>query len=286
MIRGWANARAGQIGAGLRISGHPRIDIVSVVNREDESEDRAIVRLHMRIHRDPKASANEPGDGTILAQRVVQIEDRWTLARHGDSWMLASVSGDPISGELISSPLIASPVEDDERVREAALRELAGREAIPSSELAPMIDPGLSPPEQLRELASADDRFSTELLEAELHHIVQAWEARSDGSERPLERVASQQAIGALIRSGGGASNRLIRDAELVDWKVVEVDLGSRPPHVRVRVQIEAAVFGTAHGHAAGSDTQRTKHALVWELTLDPAAQCDAVWQLTESQDA
>ena len=105
-------------------------------------------------------------------------------------------------------------------------------------------------------------------------------------SERPLEQLASKQAIRALMSPGGGASQRLIRDAELVDWKVVEVDLESRSPHLRVRVHIVAAVFGTVHGHAAGSDTQRTRHALVWTLTLDPAAAHDAVWQLTQSEDA
>jgi hypothetical protein len=66
LIATWAEDRHRQIGDGLRLVGKPRIDVLRVVNREREGEDRAIVRVHLRIHRDPKVSANERGDGTIL----------------------------------------------------------------------------------------------------------------------------------------------------------------------------------------------------------------------------
>lgn len=285
MIRGWANGWRQQIGEGLRISGRPKIDIVSVVNREDQTEDRAIVRLHLRIHRDPKASGNEAGDGTILAQRHVRFEDRWTLMRRGDSWLLASVSGDPISDELISAPLIASPVEDDERLHEAAWRELAGQEAVPTGELRALVDRDLSPTDQLREFASLDGRFSPQLLQAELHHLVQAWEAHSDGSEQPLRQLASASAIRALVHPGDGSVHRFIRDAELLDWKVVGIDLESGPPHVSVRVQIDAAVWASDHGRWRGDDRRRTKHALVWTLELAAPARHDVVWELARSTD-
>ena len=286
LLRGWANSHRRQLGAALRIAGRPKVDIVSVVNREDQTEDRAIVRLHLRVHRDPKASGNEPGDQTIFAQRIVPVEERWTLVRRRDRWLLASVSGDPISDELMTSPLIASPVEDDERVRETALREIAGRQAVPASELRDATDPELPAPQQLRELSTLDDRFSPQLIEAELRHLVEAWEAHTDGSGWPLKHMASVKAIRALIHPGNGAVHRMIRDARLVDWKVIEIDLESGPPHMRVWVQIEAAVFASDHGKWIGSDRRRTKHALVWKLKLASPARPDVIWELTGSEEA
>jgi hypothetical protein len=106
-------------------------DILRAINREDRAEDRAIVRVRVRIHRDPKVSRNEPGDQTLLAQRVVSLEERWTLARRNGTWRLASVSGDPISEALIGAPSIPSPIDDDERLVEAGLRELAERNRAP-----------------------------------------------------------------------------------------------------------------------------------------------------------
>lgn len=55
LIAAWAEDRHRRIGAGLRLLGKPQIDVLRVVNRESESEDRAIVRVRLRIHRDPKA---------------------------------------------------------------------------------------------------------------------------------------------------------------------------------------------------------------------------------------
>jgi hypothetical protein len=286
LIRGWAMARRQQIGAGLRIAGKPKIDVLRVVNRELEAEDRAIVRVRLRIHRDPKALQSEPGDGTFMALRVVPIEERWTLARRGDRWSLASISGDPISEALISAPLIESPAEDEERLHEAGLRELAGRDAPSTSSLAELIDGDAPAADRLRELSVLDDRFSPQLLEATLHHVLEAWEALTDGSQRPLEQVAGGPAMQALMYADRRRGRRLIRDPELAGWVVLDVDASAKPPWVRVRLELKAAVFGYDGSRSFGNDRQRRKHTLVWTLELVAAEGQDASWRLAASADA
>lgn len=285
LIRGWAASRGRQIGRGLRIVGQPRIDLVSVVNREQEAEDRAVVRLHLRIHRDPKASATEAGDGTILAQRTISIEERWTLARRGELWLLAAIGGDPILDVKIHSPLIASPEQDEGRVRESALRELARGEHTPTSELDGLTGADLPTPDRLRELSVLDDRFSPDLLEAALRHLVQAWEDYADGSRAPLEGLATDKAIRALIHPGNGPAPHLIRDAELGRWKTLDVTPGARPARVRVRVEIESAAVA-ANSHWNEPDQPRSTRILVWTLELTPGAGDDPEWRLTHSVEA
>lgn len=283
LIAAWAEDRHRQIGAGLRLAGKPRIDVLRVVNREREGEDLAIVRVHLRIHRDPKASANLPGDGTILAQRTVTDEERWTLVRRGDRWLLASASGDPVSAALISTPIIASPAEDDERVHEAALRELADEQAPRTNDLDTLIDRDAPANEQLLELSTLDDHFAPELLQSALCHVLEAWEELTYGAQRPLERVADGRAIEALMYPAGRSGRRLIRDAELAGWEVLEISTSPQPPRLRVRVEIKAEEF--TEGRAAGYERRR-KHVLIWTLRLVDAAGGDTAWRLVESASA
>ena len=215
LIQVWAEGWGRQLGVGLRIVGKPQIDILRVINRGSEDEDRAVLRVRLRIHRDPKASLTQEGDGTLLGQRIVVVEERWTLVRRGDRWALASVDGDPIARAVISAPLIASPDEDEGRVRQVALQELADEEAPHTVDLGELIDRNAAAPQRLRQLAILDDHFAPELLEATLRRVVEGWEELTYGSQRPLEKVAAGTAVQALMYGGGGRGRHFIRDAEL-----------------------------------------------------------------------
>ncbi len=286
-IVSWATARRRQIGVGLRMKGKPKVDILRVINRRSETEDRAIVRVRLRVHRDPKASATEPGDGTLLAQRVVRLEERWTLARRRGSWRLASNSGDPVSEALLAAPSIPSPVEDEERLGEAGLRELAERDhAAETLDLDELIEREAPAPARLRELATLDDRFSSELIGATLHHILEAWESLTDGSQQPLERMASGRAVQALMYSRSGVGRRLIRDAELTRWEALEIEPSSRPPRLRARVELKAAMFEPARRSAEDVTRRRMRHALIWTLELVHRPGAGPTWRLIASQDA
>ena len=71
--------------------------------------------------------------------------------------------------------------------------------------------------------ALLDDRFDPALIEATIKHVVEAWEAVSDGPAQPLSEVATKNGIRALEHPGGPGGRRYIRDATLSHWEVAEI---------------------------------------------------------------
>lgn len=255
------------VGGDAHRVGRLRVDILSVVNRARDTEDRVVVRV--RAHVD----GGRPAGGT-------EIHERWTLVRHGARWRLATASGDPLSASLLSSPLVTSAQDDDARLREASLQELtSSRRGGPGP--GELTDDDVPPPHQLRDLSVADERFEPMLIEAALTHIVEAWEQSSDGSDAPLLAVATGAGAHALTFPTPGHGRRRMHDARVQRWEVTGVDASARPPRVEVRVRVSAAVSESEsdQGHAGHLD-------LAWMLALDETTHTRPRWRLTHSADA
>jgi hypothetical protein len=281
LIRAWGTGVRAEAGEFLALDEDPMVHVLRVVNREDEAEDRVVARVCINIARDPHRSHNLPGDRTLLAARHVRLEQRWTLARHGDDWFLVSLSGDPLSSTVMSSPLIASPASDDARLREAGLQELGAAGAVAGVDAGELLDRDASPSEKLNDLALVDDRFDPALLEATIKHIVEAWEAVSDGSAHPLSEVATKHGIRSLAFPGGPGGRRYIRDATLSHWKIAAIT----PPTVRVAVEIKAAVYRSDGRSVTGSDRRRRKLNFAWTLKLGSEPGEASRWRLDDSDD-
>jgi len=73
LIRAWA--RSWQwLGDGLEVVADPSIDLIDVVNRHDEEEDRIVVRVRLRIHcKYPKVG--------MLGPHHMHRDERWTFGR-------------------------------------------------------------------------------------------------------------------------------------------------------------------------------------------------------------
>jgi predicted lipid-binding transport protein (Tim44 family) len=276
LIRSWAKNRAKWLGGNPRLVGAPKVDILQVVNRESESEDRVITRVRFRVDRGP---------GLPVGGRRVHLDERWTLSHRRGEWSLVSVAGDPLAGPALSAPLITSPSADTERLGEASLRELAGESSGSSIALADLVDTGAPPEQQLRELSVIDDRFSPLLLAATLTHIVEAWEEASDGSEAPLREVATKQAARSLFYPGGPGGRQFIRDAKLEHWKAVRVDLKKLRPSVTVAVNLKAACFRSDGRKVSGDDRKRRELDLVWTLELAEGDGHEPRWRLALSEE-
>jgi hypothetical protein len=247
-----------------------------------------VARVRVKLARDARRSRNLPGDQTVLAARHVSIEERWTLARHGEEWFLVSLADDPLSAAVMSAPLITSPLDDDERLREAGLRELSAADASRADAPRPaeLADRDVPAPQELRDLAVADGRFDPALLEATIRHVVDAWEQSSDGVGQPLAQVAGKNAIRALQYPGGPGGRRFIRDAALRRWEVTAINQVAERPTVRVAVKLRAAVYRGDGRHFSGSDRRRRKLDLVWTLRFDADAANEPAWRLLDSADA
>jgi len=276
LIRSWAQSRVVWLAGALRVSGEPKVDILRVINRESENEDRVVTRVRFTVDRGP---------GYQALARKIHLDERWTLAHHDGTWLLVSVAGDPLAGPVLSAPLIASPAADSERLGEASLRELATGSASASIRLAELVDTGAPPEDQLRDLSVIDDRFSPLLLEATLTHIVGAWEA-SDGPEAPLHSVATKKGVHALLFPSGSGGRRFIADAKLEHWKAVGVDLDQARPSVSVAVRLKAACYSADGHYGSGSDRKQRNLDLAWTLELEDGGDDQPHWLLTRSEDS
>ncbi len=253
-----------------RLSGRPRVDILSVINREGQNEDRVVVRVRAHVDRGPEVP---------LAMRRGVIDARWTLVHDGAHWRLATDSGDPLDASLLSSTLIASPGDDVERLREASLQELTETPRRGGPAPGELVDADAPPPQQLTDLAVADERFEPMLIEAAVRHIVEAWEQSSSGSDGPLLAVATGKGVHALNFPAHGGGRRRVRDARVERWEVTRVDATAVPPVVEVRVRVRAAMGIDPEEHVRHLD-------LVWTLALDEATHRRTPrWRLTDSAD-
>lgn len=118
LVRAWATSRESWLGDGLEVVGKPSIDILRIVNRDDEAEDRVDVRVRVHVHcRHPRVG--------LVATRRVHFDERWTLGRNDGHWVLLSMGGDPLAGPVLTAPLVPNPSSDTERLREQSLAELS-----------------------------------------------------------------------------------------------------------------------------------------------------------------
>ena len=278
LVRAWARSWESRLGTGLEVAGRPSIDLLGVVNRDDDEQDRVVVRLRLRIH------CERPSVG-VLGPHHAHLDERWTLGRSDNRWLLLSVAGDPLAAPLLTAPLIPDPSSDTERLREESMAELASaQQGSDDIALNDLVSADTPPAFALLDLSIVDGRFLPALIGAELAHLLAAWEGAAVGSERPLEELASDDARAALLRPGPGA-RLIIRDAVLKSWEPTRLDLVARPPSIELTLEVEAVRYVVEDdGHAvAGNTTDTRRMALTWTLELSDSTR--SPWWLATSNN-
>ena len=107
----------------------PTVEYVGLTNREDDDEDRVVVRMQA-VLRDVVVDRggaiinrnNSDSENTTLAEY-------WTLGRAGDRWILLSIEQDAEGAHHLDAPIVASPWSDDARLHDEAVTELAVADA-------------------------------------------------------------------------------------------------------------------------------------------------------------
>jgi len=251
------------------------VDVLHVVNRGTEEEDRVVVRMHVWVR------CGFPL-GLFFHTRHVPLDERWTLGRIDRQWAVLSMSGDPLSGPVLSAPLVPNPSFDTARLNEQSLAELADAQKVGKGvDLSALVSPDEPPALALPDLSVVDGRFAPALIGAELGHLLEAWEEAVTGSEAPLEALTSANARTALLHPDG--STRLIlRDAVLRSWKPTRLDLSRRPPSIEVALEVDAIRYVVTSGgsYRGGEDTGVKRMDLTWTLELTEEAQ--SPWRLAD----
>jgi hypothetical protein len=279
LIERWARSVAADLGGEPRLI-RSRVQLLSVINRRGELEDRIALRVRLRVAL-PKGVPRSLGD-----PRSLSLDVRWTLARVGRGWRLLTIDHAARTDQALANSLIPGAWADEDRLREEALGELADADAVLGPvHLRELVRAYTSVAQQLSEITQVDRRFDSDLLDARLKRIVETWEGACTGSPDLLSDVAAEGAIQMLLHGPERPDplRLILHDATIDDWKPVALEL-SAAPQIRIVVTVSAVryVLWDRTGAWATGDSQ-TRHEMTmdWTLTLHRGA--DARWQLTST---
>ncbi|HEY2214897.1 MAG TPA: hypothetical protein VGH31_07570, partial [Acidimicrobiales bacterium] len=242
----------------------------------NEAEDRIVARVRLRIR------CKRPKVG-MLGPHHAHVDQRWTFGRTGDDWFLLSMGGDPLAGPLLMAALIPTASSDTERLTEESLAELADAQKLGhDAALADLVSPDEPPAVALLDLSVIDGRFLPALIQAELTHLLSAWEGAAVGSEAPLEVLANDQAREALLRPRQG-QRLIVRDVVLKSWQPTKLNLSQDPPSIEATLEVEAVryVVNDVGRALAGNPTLAQSVPLTWTLELTESA--ETPWRLSTS---
>jgi predicted lipid-binding transport protein (Tim44 family) len=266
--KGWHNV--------CEIRQGPEVEYVGLTNREDDREDRVVVRISATL-RDVVVDAhgstiNRKGENDELTA----LAEYWTLARDGDRWILTSIEQDSEGAHQLEAPIVASPWSDDARMRDDAITELAVADATtPGTDIAGLVDVDYAGDgrAQALDLSVVDGRFAPAVLEAAARRAVEAWAEAVDGADDPLERAATPEAAHALLYPRGTDSRLVVRGPRLAALKIVALDADART------FTVEAELTGRRY--LEDRDT-----AAVLEGSKERATTFTERWTLALSDDA
>jgi predicted lipid-binding transport protein (Tim44 family) len=272
--KGWHNR--------VSVDGAPEIHYVGLVNREDDSEDRAVVRIRASL----RAFVVDRNGNKIMRKESksehVQLTEYWTLARSGtDGWRVVSIEQRAEGDHHLDSEIVASPWSDS-RLADESLTELAVADGLPegftTADLAVVEFDGTAR-EHALDLSLADARFAPDVLEAAARRAVAAWAEAVDGGDEALAAVAAPAAVARLLY-GGDASRKsriVVRGPRVRQIRIAAVDVSSEPATMTIEVELGGRRYVEDRDTAAvlsGSKDSATTFVERWRLALDgePAA--------------
>jgi predicted lipid-binding transport protein (Tim44 family) len=282
--KGWHNR--------VEVLAEPEVQYVGLVNREDDEEDRAVIRITARL----RAFVIDRNGRRMMRKGAkddqVTLTEYWTLARRGDDWIVASIEQRAEGDHHLEGEIIVSPWSDTERLGDESLTELAVADGLPegftTSDLAELEFSGDAEARAL-DLSLADARFMPALLEAAARRAVAAWAEAVDGSDDALVAVASPEAVQALLY-GGDASRRtrlVVRGARVRRIRIASLQVAREPATMTIVVEVGGRRYVEDRDTAAvlsGSKDSATTFTETWTLALDGPE--DAPWRLVSAAGA
>jgi predicted lipid-binding transport protein (Tim44 family) len=276
--KGWHNR--------VTVKGAPEIHYVGLVNREDDSEDRAVVRITASLRafvvdRDGKRIMRKESK-----REHVQLTEYWTLARSAaEAWRVVSIEQRAEGDHHLDSEIVASPWSDA-RLADESLTELAAADGLPdgftTADLAVVEFDGTAR-EHALDLSLADARFAPDVLEAAARRAVAAWAEAVDGGDEALEAIASPAAVAQLLYGGDQSrkSRVVVRGPRVRQIRIAAVDVSSEPATMSIEVELGGRRYAEDRDTAAvlsGSKDSATTFVERWQLALE--GDSDSPWRL------
>src|SRR5215216_2503389 len=270
----------------VEVVAEPEVRYVGITNREDDAEDRAVVRITAKLR-----AYVEDGNGRRIMRKgekddEITLEEYWTLARRDGQWMVQSIEQRAEGDHQLDEPIVASPWSDEQSLEDEAVTELAAADALPegftTADLAEVDFAGDARARAL-DLSVADGRFAPDVLEAAARRAVAAWAEAVDGDDAALEAVASTDAVGELLY-GGDSTRRtrlVVRGPRVKRIPIEAVRVEQVPATMTVAVELGGSRYAEDRDTttvASGSKDRATTFSERWTLALDGPP--EAPWRI------
>ncbi len=276
--KGWHNR--------VEVLQDPTVHYVGITNREDDDEDRAVVRVTAKL----RAYVLDRNGGKVMrkgeSDETISLVEYWTLARRDGAWMVVSIEQRAEGDHHLEGEIVASPWSDEQRLDDESLTELAVADGLPEGfTTADLAEVGFEGDARARalDLSVADARFSPDLLEAAARRAVEAWAEAVDGDDAALERVASPEAIGALLHPGDPSreTRLVVRGPRVKRIAIQDVQVERVPATMTVEVELGGRRYVEDRDTAAvlsGSKDGATAFSERWTFALDGPG--DSPWRV------
>jgi predicted lipid-binding transport protein (Tim44 family) len=268
--KGWRNV--------CQVVGAPSVEYVGITNREDDAEDRAVVRIEAVLTDyvvDEHGHKITRGDSTSETSSMCEY---WTLAwnEERNHWTVVSIEqqaeGDHhLDGEIVPTPWSDGRIADEALVEGAVADKVA--EGFTVADVADLDFDGDARAAAL-DLSVADTRFGPDVLEAAARRAVEAWAEAVDGEDAALEAVASPEAVARLLYGDdSSASTRVVvRGPRVKRIHIAALDAGSEPATMTIDVEVQGRRYRENRDTAAvvsGSQSRATTFTERWTLALE-----------------
>jgi predicted lipid-binding transport protein (Tim44 family) len=279
--KGWHNR--------VEVLEDPKIQYVGITNREDDTEDRAVVRVEAKL----RAYVVDQGGNKVMRSgekdELITLTEYWTLARRNSAWMVHSIEQRSEGDHHLDSEIVASPWSDEQRLEDESVTELAVADGLPegftTADLAEVDFEGDARAHAL-DLSVADARFSPDVLEAAARRAVAAWAEAVDGDDAALEEVATPAAVAGLLYGGDATreTRLVVRGPRVKRIRIAAVQVEEVPATMSIEVELGGRRYVEDRDTASvlsGSKDSATTFTERWTLALDGPG--DAPWRIVKS---
>jgi predicted lipid-binding transport protein (Tim44 family) len=276
--RGWHNR--------VELLGVDAVEYLSLVNREGEHEDRVTCRITARLRDYVETEWGERIRRTGAASELITLTEYWTFGRRDGGWIVVSIENELEGAHVIEQQIVATPWGDEQRMRDAAVVEVAAADKLPAgvatAEVADLDYAGDARAAAL-DLSLADGRWAPDVLEAAARRAVAAWAEAVDGADRDLLDVATPEAAEALLHPGDPSrrTRLVIRGPQVRRLRIAALDPAASPPTMTVEVEVHGRRYVEDRDDAAvlsGSKQREVTRTERWTLAL--AGPDERPWQV------
>jgi len=276
--KGWHNR--------VEVLEEPTVLYVGITNREDDHQDRAVVRIEAKLRAYVIDRAGKKVMRAGEKDELVTLTEYWTLARRDGAWMVHSIEQRAEGDHHLDDQVVASPWSDEQRLDDESLTELAVADGLPegftTADLT-QVDFHGDARAQALDLSLVDARFAPDVLEAAARRAVGAWAEAVDGDDAALERVASPDAVGGLLYGGDNTreTRLVVRSPRVKRSGIAAVQVNQVPATMTVDVELGGRRYVEDRDTAAvmsGSKDSVATFTERWTLALD--GRLDAPWRI------